>query len=106
MLKRIKRDSGKVKNLIISPKIMAIKKLVPGPATDTFKVPHFWSWKLKGLMGTGFAQPKIGPWPKVKMSKIKGRKMVPTGSMCFRGFKVRRPASFAVGSPKDKATLP
>lgn len=49
------------KNLIANPKITAIKKLVAGPARETFNVPHFWSLKLKGFIGTGFAQPKMGP---------------------------------------------
>src|SRR3989344_9151592 len=94
------------KNLIARPNIIAIKKLVAGPAKETFKVPHFWSLKLKGLTGTGFAQPKMGPWPAVAINNNKGNKIVPKGSICFKGFKVKRPASLAVVSPNFKATLP
>ncbi len=100
----IKTDSGREKNLIAKPKITATKKFIPGPAIETLSVPHFWSRKLKGLIGTGFAQPTIKGLP--EKIKIKGKTMVPKRSMCFNGFKVKRPASFAVGSPKCRATDP
>ncbi len=32
--------------------------------------------------------------------------MVPTGSMCLTGLRVRRPARLAVSSPKARATTP
>jgi hypothetical protein len=71
---------GKLKPAKKENKI-AIKRLVAGPAKETFTIPHFLSLKFNGFTGTGFAQPKIGPWPKVKINKIKGKKIVPIGSM-------------------------
>ena len=100
MLKRTKSVSDKLTNLIISPKITAKTKLTRGPEIATFKDPHFLSLKLKGFMGTGFAQPKIGPWPAVIKSNARGSKTEPMGSKCFKGFKVNLPAYFAVGSPR------
>ena len=107
MLKRVNEVWGKKgKNLIARPKIKANKKLTLGPAKETLRLPHFWSLKLKGLPGTGFAQPIIGPWPAVIKSKSKGKIIVPNMSICFKGFKVSLPAFFAVGSPNCKAALP
>lgn len=106
MLKNTTSSFGKKTYLMIKLKTKAIEKFVKGPAMATFKAPHFWSLKFKGLIGTGFAQPKIGPLPKVAANKIKGSKIVPKGSMCFKGFKLNLPISRAVLSPKDKATLP
>ena len=100
MLKRSKSVSDKLTNLIINPKITATAKLTEGPAIATFKDPHRLSLKLKGFMGTGFAQPKMGPCPKVTKSSTKGSKTEPMGSKCFKGFKVNLPAYFAVGSAK------
>lgn len=55
-------------------------------------------------MGTGFAQPNItGEWLR---SKIMGKSIVPKGSMWARGFKVSRPAYFAVLSPSQYAVNP
>lgn len=106
MLKSKITDSGTGKNLIARPKITASKKFMLEPAMPTFRLPHLWSFKLNGFIGTGFAQPIIGPLPWVKTKRIIGRMIVPNISICFNGFKVRRPAFFAVGSPKRKATDP
>src|SRR3990167_1093560 len=92
-----KMDWGK--NLISKPKNKAKAIFEAGPAMETFKDPHFWSLKLYGLIGTGLAQPKITPLGK-RASKI-GRITDPKGSKCFNGFRVRRPAYFAVGSPRE-----
>lgn len=100
MLKRVVKIKFKGKNLIAKLKITAIKKLDKGPAMETLSVPHFWSRKLYGLIGTGFVQPKIGPFPAVNKNKKKGTRTEPNGSKCFNGLRVRRPACFAVGSPK------
>ena len=48
-------NCGKFKNLISKPKIIAIPKFVNGPEIETLRVPHFWSLKLYGFIGTGFA---------------------------------------------------
>lgn len=101
MLKNTNNCSGKTINLITNPKIIAIRKFVAGPATETFNSPHFWSLRLYGLIGTGFAQPKIGPLPMVANKSSKGRITEPKGSKCFKGFKVNLPACFAVGSPNQ-----
>ena len=85
-----------IKILRITPKIQATAKLAPGPAKDTFTFPHFWSLKLNGLTGTGFAQPNPVP---VVIIRRKGTTIEPIGSKCFIGFKVKRPAYFAVESP-------
>jgi len=37
---------------------------------------------------------------------IAGKMIEPNGSMCGIGFRVRRPARFAVSSPKNSATMP
>ena len=62
---------GKLQNLMNNPNIIAIAKFVAGPAMETFNVPHFWSLKLYGFIGTGFAQPKIGPCPPVASNNIR-----------------------------------
>jgi len=100
-LKNIKNVSVKGRNLIKRPKIIPIKKLVAGPAKETFNSPHFWSRKLYGLTGTGLAQPKIGPLPPVDISMIRGIITEPKGSRCFKGFRVKRSEYLAVGSPKE-----
>lgn len=81
----------------IKPKIKAKDRFAPGPAAATFREPYFRSRKLYGLIGTGFAQPI--PMPVVRIERI-GTTTEPIGSKCLMGFRVRRPAYFAVGSPK------
>ena len=46
---------------IINPKAIAIKKFESGPAAETISSPHLWFFRLYGLYGTGFAQPKRNP---------------------------------------------
>ena len=103
--KSIKGSSwGTWTNLIINPKTMAKAKFAATPAMETFKVPHFLSLKLYGFTGTGFAHPKINGCPPGKRDMSinrRGRITEPKGSKCFIGFRVRRPAYFAVGSPKE-----
>ena len=41
MLNSAYKDCGILINLNISPKNKLINKLVPGPAKETFKLPHF-----------------------------------------------------------------
>ena len=106
-IKFVKGNWGDKPNILINrPKAIATAKLVAGPAKATFNEPHFWSLKLCGFMGMGFAQPKTGPCPAVAISKSRGSIKEPKRSRCFKGFKVSLPAYFAVKSPKDKATYP
>jgi hypothetical protein len=84
--------------------MIAIKRLVKGPAAATIAGPKRLSRKLKGLYGTGFAQPN-NKFVFIK-TKSKGKKIVPTGSICAKGFKVSLPARRAVGSPRRSATQP
>ena len=99
---KVKKFNGV--NLMISPKNKANAIFESGPAMATLKEPHFWSLKLQGLIGTGFAQPTNTGLPLI--NKINGKIIEPNKSKCFSGFKVSRPAYFAVGSPSEKATLP
>ena len=105
MLKIDRTGTGKGRNLMRRPKKRAKRKFDPGPARATLTLSHLASLKLYGLMGTGFAQPKIkgkivGAPRRIGIAKISGKIIEPKGSMCGIGFKVRRPAYFAVGSPK------
>lgn len=99
-------ESAKIKfcgiNLNINPKIIASKKFETGPAMETFISPYFWSLKLYGFIGTGFAQPNKNGLPTI--NKSNGKITEPIGSKCFKGFKVSLPSYFAVGSPKEYAT--
>jgi len=79
--------------------------LVRGPESATSAISFLPSFKLNGSIGTGFAAPKTKA-PLVEMYITRGKRMVIIGSMCFLGFKVSRPASLAVGSPKRSATYP
>ena len=95
-------------NRKIKPNIKAKDKFDKGPAKATFMDPHFLSLKLNGLIGTGLAHPNIMPPPLIWdiITSKTGTNTDPTGSKCFKGFKVRRPAYFAVLSPKLYATAP
>lgn len=86
--------------LAITAKIILVK----GPESATRAMSFLPSFKLNGSIGTGFAAPKITGEP--DSIKARGSKMLIKGSMCFFGFKVSRPASLAVGSPKRSATYP
>lgn len=90
--------ASKGKNLPAMPKIIAKEKFDIGPAKATFNCPYFWSMKLYGLIGTGFAQPT----KKCEFinNRNKGTKKEPTISRCLIGFSVSLPAYLAVGSPK------
>lgn len=100
MLKKLVKELGG-KTLIIKPKIRATIKFAKGPAAATLRVPHFWSLKLKGFIGTGLAQPTTKGL--FKITKNKGKIIVPKESICLRGFNVNRPINLAVGSPKRSA---
>lgn len=82
----------------------AMAKLLKIPAAETQSSPGFISLKLKGLTGTGLAQPKsIGEPEKIKRA---GKRMVPIGSMWGMGFRVNLPAASAVLSPNLRAIYP
>ena len=76
---------------------IAIFAKTPADATNTsLKLP----FNMYGLYGTGFAQPATPPEVR---KKITGTTKEPIKSRCFKGFGVRRPAIFAVGSPQIRA---
>ena len=74
----------------------ATTKLDMGPANETINIPLFLFLKLYEFIGTGFAHPNL------KMSK----KINPTKSICFIGFKVNLPLFLAVLSPNKYAAYP
>jgi hypothetical protein len=76
---------------------------VIGPAAEEMAMPFLGSLKLAGLIGTGFAYPKMTPPNIINMSGII---TVPMGSICLIGFSVNRPMNLAVGSPSLLATYP
>lgn len=96
------------KNLKTRPNAKATNRLEAGPAKLTLALPHFWSRRLNGFTGTGFAQPKIMPAPVICdiTAKNKGKATDPMGSIWGKGLRVNRPAFFAVGSPKEFAIQP
>jgi len=57
--------------------------------------------KYSGLMGTGFAPPKITGEP--ENAKKAGSRIVIIKSICLIGFRVSRPSSKAVLSPNKRA---
>ncbi len=75
------------------PAPRAARKLAPGPAAAIHSPSRSGSRRFRSSTGTGFAQPNPA---KITMS-------VPSGSRCRSGFKVIRPRSRAVGSPKRSA---
>src|SRR5260370_18292591 len=83
---------------------MAInKKLVAGRARLT-KTMSRRGWRSRcGSTGTGLAYPKMGSPARAPMA---GKMIDPNGSMWGSGFRVRRPARFAVSSPNQEATTP
>ncbi len=89
------------KNLAIRAKIPAMTKFDNGPARATRRRSREGLRKLKGLTGTGFAQPKTKPVP-VRI-KNAGNRIVPIGSIWLIGFKLTRPSTRAVGSPSLSA---
>jgi hypothetical protein len=99
-------DGGTVptgRKRIARPKTVAIKRFTAGPAPATIASPQRLLRRLYGLNGTGFAQPIINPPTRCE---IMGTSTDPTGSKCFRGFKVRRPSYSAVLSPSKFAAYP
>ena len=87
-----------------SAEIIARNRFVKGPARATKAISFLGSLKWMGLIGTGFAAPKIIGEP--EKTKSAGIITLMTGSICGRGFKVKRPRIFAVGSPSLNAVNP
>ncbi len=81
----------------------AITALVAGPASET-STPWLRGLRSRDtLTGTGLAHPNT---PALVRDNSAGTMSVPTGSTCTTGFRFRRPARFAVSSPKALATHP
>ncbi len=76
---------------------------MPGPARLTKSMSRRGLRSRRGFTGTGFAQARTG---RPTMAPMAGSTIDPNGSMCGTGFSVRRPASFAVRSPNQRATTP
>src|ERR1700740_2521370 len=77
--------------------LVAIRKLLTGPATAVRISLVTAFLKFLGSTGVGFAQPITG---KPVNSAISGITIVPTGSMCLMGLREIRPSMRAVGSPQ------
>ena len=86
------------RNLKVRPNRTAKEIFDAGPAMATLAGPYFRSLKFSGLYGTGLAYPNMKP-PRKK--EMRGSRMEPNISKCFKGFKVSRPRYLAVGSPKE-----
>ncbi len=83
------------------PKIIARNRFVALPAIATRVSPQRLLRRLYGLYGTGRAQPKrIGELEKTRSAGII---IEPMRSIWGTGFRVRRPAIRAVGSPRESA---
>src|ERR1043165_5128551 len=80
-----------------------MNRFAKGPATATKAISRRGFLRFCQVIGTGLAQPNIKP-PREK--RMAGTIIVPIGSICFRGFKVKRPNNLAVGSPHFEATQP
>ena len=96
------RGNAPLANRIIRPKIRAMRRFEPGPAIEIKNSPTLRFFILYGFHSTGFAHPKVNPAKEVSI----GTTIEPNGSICLRGFNVRRPCKRGVGSPKRSATYP
>jgi hypothetical protein len=74
----------------------AASKFERGPHKETMSISLLGLLKYKGLMGTGFAHPKLK----------RKREIAPRGSIWLMGFRVSLRAFLAVGSPRKNAALP
>ncbi len=81
---------------------MASKKLVTGPARATHIMSRAGSRRLRTLTGTGLAQPKMKPVPRL----VSRNTAAPRASKCETGLRVRRPMKRAVWSPLREAIQP
>jgi hypothetical protein len=74
----------------------AVTRFEKGPHKETMTISRLGLLKYRGLMGTGFAHPKLK----------RKREIAPRGSIWLTGFRVSLRAFLAVGSPRKKAALP
>jgi hypothetical protein len=75
-----------------------------GPARATHSISVLGDLRALVFTGTGFAQPNKNPDDMI--NKLAGTKIVPIGSTCLIGLRVRRPSILALASPKIFATQP
>ncbi len=99
-------EFGKIFKRILKniEKTIAINILDKGPAREIIAISFLGCCRLYGSTGTGLAQPKRKG--NLKMNKVRGIIMVPRISIWGIGFRVRRPMSLAVGSPRRSAIRP
>src|SRR5262249_49344247 len=83
---------------------MASAMFMAGPATATQTMPLRGFRSARKLTGTGLAYPNRNGEP--SSSRTPGSKIVPVGSMCFKGLRLTRPSLHAVSSPRKRATKP
>ena len=86
---------------------IAISRLAAGPASATHSMSFLGRRSRPKSTGTGLAQPNSMPGlpSSLDISRITaGTSSVPTGSMWRAGFRLMRPAWYAVGSPNMRAT--
>ncbi len=96
--------SDEANPLITKPATTANIIFDRGPAMATNASPFFPDLRALKFTGTCFAQPRMIPPGKITQSR--GNIMDPNGSMCFIGFRVRRPMILAVWSPWLSAASP
>ena len=88
----------------VRPNKAARAKLERGPAIATLTGPYLRSLSAVGSYGTGLAYPTMNG--ERAKNKINGNRIDPNISRWRRGFKLKRPAFFAVMSPKLYAVAP
>src|SRR4030043_2269095 len=81
----------------------AARMFAIGPAADIQRLSRRGFFRLKGLTGTGLAQPKGGAFI---MTRRSGNKIVPNGPTWGIGVRVTRPKFRAVSSPNFEAAQP
>ncbi|MDR2675972.1 MAG: alpha/beta hydrolase [Opitutaceae bacterium] len=96
-----------IKRLSAPAKPAASSRLAPAPASETARSPWRSLRKLRGLIGTGLAQPKMNEaLVRLLVMAVRINTKSPSGSMCGSGLMVMRPLWRAVGSPAFSATQP
>ena len=86
---------GEPVSLVARESMVAKIRFEAGPARAIRAESLLGCFKLKGSKGTGLPQPNL------KRSNI----IVPTGSRCFKGFRVTLPSREGVGSPSLSAAI-
>ncbi len=96
--------SDEANPLITKPATTANIIFDRGPAKATSASPFFPDLRALKFTGTGFAHPRMIPPGKIAQNR--GNIIEPNGSICFIGFRVRRPMILAVWSPWLSAASP